>query len=175
MRSAPALLAVLLAIPAWTADFSGVRNVYLFPMASGLDQYLANHLTSTGVFQVVTDPQRAEAVFTDQIGQALELRFAELFPPPAPQPPEPAEGEDRAGKSEEDGGEAAAGDCGDSAERPKASSFRRGQGNVFLVHRESRVVLWSAHHRPKNTTAREMDKAAAKIVSLLQESLGGRP
>ncbi len=171
MKSAPALLAVLVALPAWAADFSGVRNVYLLPMASGLDQYLANHLTSVGVFNVVTDPQRAQAVFTDQIGRALELQFAELYPPPAPE--KPAEDEEDA-KSATNADDTASEDQGGPAERPRLSSFGRGKGNIFLVHRESRAVLWSTHHRPKNTTAREMDKAAAKIVGLLQESAGGK-
>ena len=172
MKSAPALLAVLLALPAGAADFSGVRNVYLLPMASGLDQYLANHLTSVGVFNVVTDPQRAQAVFTDQIGRALELQFAELYPPPEPE--KPAEDADDAAKSKANADDTASEDQDRPAERFRLSSFGRGKGNIFLVHRESRAVLWSAHHRPKNTTAREMDKAAAKIVSLLQESAGGK-
>jgi hypothetical protein len=50
-----------------------------------MDQYLANRLTSLGVFQVVTDPKKADAIFTDGLGEAFEGRLAEWFPaPPVP-------------------------------------------------------------------------------------------
>ena len=39
--------------------------------ARGLDQYLANRLTDDHIFQVVTDPKQADAVFTDRIGEAF--------------------------------------------------------------------------------------------------------
>ena len=32
-----------------------VHNVYILPMGSGLDQYIANRLTRSGVLQVVTE------------------------------------------------------------------------------------------------------------------------
>ena len=38
------------------ADLAGVHNVYVLKMAKGLDQFLANRLTSDHVFQIVTDP-----------------------------------------------------------------------------------------------------------------------
>ena len=62
---------------AWLAsasagDFRSVKTVYLLPMANGLDQYLASRLTSESVFQVVTDPKKADAVLTDHVGEGFE-------------------------------------------------------------------------------------------------------
>jgi hypothetical protein len=69
-------------------DLTEVRNVYLLKMAKGMDQYLANQITSGKVFQVVTDPKQADAVITDQIGEGFQARMAELYPePPAPEKP----------------------------------------------------------------------------------------
>ena len=49
-----------------------------------MDQFLANQLTTDGVLQVVTDPQRADTILTDRIGEPLESKFKELYPPPPP-------------------------------------------------------------------------------------------
>jgi len=72
-------LAVALAAPPKT-ELMQVHKVYLMPMSNAMDQYLANRLTGLGVFQVVTDPQKADAIFTDGIGAAFESRLADLFP-----------------------------------------------------------------------------------------------
>ncbi|MDQ6664208.1 MAG: hypothetical protein M3Z23_07425, partial [Acidobacteriota bacterium] len=48
---------LLPAAMAWGAELTGVHSVYLFPMAGGLDQYVANHLTSSHVYRVVSDPK----------------------------------------------------------------------------------------------------------------------
>lgn len=72
-------LAVALAAPP-KAELAQVHKVYLLPMTNGMEQYLANRLTSLGVFQVVTDPKKADAIFTDRIGEAFESRQDELFP-----------------------------------------------------------------------------------------------
>ncbi|HEY1204319.1 MAG: hypothetical protein ABSH46_16780 [Bryobacteraceae bacterium] len=72
-------LAVALAAPP-KAELTQVHKVYLLPMTNGLEQYLANRLTSLGVFQVVTDPKKADAIFTDRIGEAFESRQTEWFP-----------------------------------------------------------------------------------------------
>ncbi len=94
-------LAVALAAPPKT-ELTQVRKVYLLPMRNGMEQYLANRLTGLGIFQVVTDPKRADAIFTDGIGEAFESRQAEWFPqkpikqtsdeaaPAAPSAPAPA-------------------------------------------------------------------------------------
>jgi hypothetical protein len=59
---------------AGAADLAGVHKVYVLPMARGLDQYLANRLTTEHVFQVVTDPKTADAVLTDRIGEGFEAQ-----------------------------------------------------------------------------------------------------
>src|SRR5215469_13013420 len=67
---------------AFGQDVANVRSVYLLPMARGMDQYLANWLTQDHVFRVVTDPKRADAVFTDRIGQSFEDKLADLIGSP---------------------------------------------------------------------------------------------
>src|ERR1700677_3903765 len=66
------------------ADLAGVRAVYILPMRSGLDQFLANRLTNGGVFRVVTDPKLADAVLTDHIGETFEAQLEEMIPDPEP-------------------------------------------------------------------------------------------
>jgi hypothetical protein len=150
---------------AWALAAGGelgqVRSVYLLPMNNGFDQYLASQLAMQGVFQVVTDPRKADAVLTDQIGPAFEQRFDELYP----QAPAPA-GEAKAE------GEKAAEPQAERAESWRISSFRRGKGNLFLVHRESRQILWSIHQRPKNASPPELNRTAAKVAARLKETLG---
>src|SRR6266446_5980485 len=77
------LFCLMLAGATLGADVPGVQAVYLLPMAGGLDQYLANRLTSEGVFRVVTDPKMADAIFTDQLGVGFEQKLTALFTPPA--------------------------------------------------------------------------------------------
>src|SRR6266542_3025838 len=103
------------------AGVTDVQAVYLLPMAGGLDQHLANRLTSTGVFRVVTDPKLADAIFTDQLGAAFEQKLVDLFPPPD------SEDTDKTDKS----GKAA----------PHVSTFGHARGTVFLVDLKSRAVL----------------------------------
>jgi hypothetical protein len=158
-----AILTAALALAA-SGDLSQVRSVYLLPMSNGFDQYLASQLATQGVFQVVTDPRKADAVFTDQIGPAFEQRLEELYrPEPAAEKEPPAEGE-KAPPAAEPPRE---------REEPwRVSSFSRGKGNLFLVHRESRQVIWSIHQRPKNATPPELHRTAARITARLKESLG---
>lgn len=160
------LLAVVAAVAivsgASAQELSAVKNVYLLPMGSGLDQYIANHLTTNGVFQVVTDPDLADAILTAQIGPDFEDRLAELYPPP---PPEPVESDSES--SEEQVTEMVSQD----PVRP-VSSFSRGKGNVFLVGRESRQVIWSTFNPPKNNTSKQLNTTARRIVDQLRQALG---
>src|SRR5690349_18392598 len=73
------------------ADLSAVRNVYVMPMARGLDQYLANRMASQGPFVVVTDPKLADAVISDRLGQAFQTQLETIFP--TPKSPEEIEAE----------------------------------------------------------------------------------
>lgn len=139
-----------------------ITTVYLLPMTGGLDQYLANALTTGGVLQVVTDPQKADAVFTDRVGETFERQMTALYPPPKEK------------EKEEDEEE--------SAEKAKPvqvsdapiSSFSRGKGNVFLVSRKTRNVVWSINAQPKNSSAKEMDRLAAHIAKRIKDARSGK-
>jgi hypothetical protein len=140
-------IGLALALPARSADTPGMKTVYVLPMANGLDQYLANRINASGLFQVAADPKKAEAVFTDRLGETFEQRMNSLFPPA-----KSAEGE----KAQQD----------DNASRP-ASSFSRRKGTIFLVEAASRIVVWSTYHPPRNTTPPELDRTAQRIVEAL--------
>lgn len=149
------------------AELARVHAVYLMPMANGLDQYLANRLTNTGVFQVVTDPRKADAVFTDRLGDAFESRIGEWFPEatPTPTPPPKAEkGEKPEQAAQEMKGDTAA----------MRSSFRRAKGTLFLVDPRTHVVLWSIYAQPKSAMSVELDRTAERITKELREQLKSR-
>src|SRR5882724_6286709 len=101
-----ALFAACLAA-AINPDLKHVSTVYILPMSSGMDQFLANRLTTMGVFQVVTDPQKADALITDRIGEPFQLKFDELYPPPAP--PKPVKDEKSAKDEKKDKNDMSAG------------------------------------------------------------------
>jgi hypothetical protein len=157
------------------ADLSGVQNVYVMPMARGLDQYLASRIASQGLFQVVTDPKLADAVLSDRVGETLKNQLEQIFP--TPKSPEEIEAEKAAAeKAEKEGGRdslaAAFGEVAGKLESPaQMSSFGRGKGNVFLVDAKSRVVLWSTYEPPRSTALRDLDRAASDIVSRLKKDM----
>ena len=180
-----AVLAVTVsAMAAIHPDLPQVRNVYLLPMGQGLDQYIANHLTRTQMFQVVTDPAKVDAVFTEMLGKDFEHRMEQLYPSP-----EKLKAEKERAEKEKAEREKASKDKGKATEKDKdkapepaverreestfmrSSSFNRGRGNVFVVDIKTRRVLWSFHHRPKNSSPPEIDKAADEIVDQLGKDL----
>src|SRR5260221_5186162 len=65
-----------------------VKVVYILRMGNGLDQYLASELIKAGFFAVTTDPAKADAIFTDSVGENFEKRYAELYIPPPPKQPD---------------------------------------------------------------------------------------
>ncbi|MGH9627420.1 MAG: hypothetical protein ACRD7E_03530 [Bryobacteraceae bacterium] len=65
-------------------ELAQMKNIYLLPMANGLDQHLANQLTRTGRFTIVTEPRLADAVFTERLGEDFEELLTELYPPETP-------------------------------------------------------------------------------------------
>jgi hypothetical protein len=166
MKRTVLLCAILPAVAALAAapELSQVRAVYLFPMGNGFDQYLANRITASGLFQVVADPKKADAVFTDRLGAALEARLAELYPETPPKPVEQVK------KTDKDKPEEAA----PPAEVTRSSSFARGKGTIFLVGVKARAVLWSVYEQPKNTLPAELDRTARRIVDGLQRDLKGK-
>jgi hypothetical protein len=173
-----ALLAASLSLTAEHADLSQVQTVYLLPMGNGFDQYLANRLTQLGPYRVVTDPKLADALFTDRLGAAFEVRFEELFPKPEePAVPEPAKDEKDA-KDEKNAGKVEEATSKRPAEQDDRvvppSSFGRGKGTVFLVDRKSRRVIWSAFENPKSTTPEVLDSTAERLVKQLKRDLAAK-
>jgi hypothetical protein len=145
-----------------------IKTVYLLNMASGLDQYLANQLTRMGRFEVVTDPKLADAIFTDRLGPSFEDRLTELYPPPPPPAP-PDDATETATETK-----SATNLLRDEATTPpvvRISSFGRGRGNVFLVSRKDRTVLWSHYEPPRGTQSRDLNGTAGSIVDRLEGDL----
>ena len=133
MKSLPivALFAMLA-----NAQYAGPKTVYIFPMASGLDQYLAQWLTKDHVMQVVADPKTAEVVMTDRLGEAFEQKLKQL-------------------RSQSDK---------KSDEPVHAFRSTRAQGTIFLVDAKSRQVLWSDYQAPpRSNSDRDLNRAAEQI------------
>ena len=149
-----------LAIGCIGADLSQVRTVYILPMGSGLDQYLANRLNDRGRFQIVTDPAAADAVLTDRLGPEFEAKLKELYPPPPAEEPKPEKETDE----EEQGLEYK------SPPLVRSASFSRGRGNLFLVDRRANKVLWSNYERPRNTRPDELDRVADTVAARLTKA-----
>jgi hypothetical protein len=149
-----------------------VKRVYLLPMSNGLDQYLANRLTKGGRFEVVTDPAKADAVFTDRLGTSFEERWNELYPPPPP-PEKPADTKAKDAKDTKEAKDKSAAVDLTEGRSPtvRVSSFNKGKGNVFLVSRKTNSVVWSHFATPKNTRSKTLDHTADRIVDRLQDDV----
>src|SRR5579863_1194476 len=175
---------------------SNVRTVYVMPMTHGLDQYVANWLTREHVFEVVADPKRADAVFTDRIGESLQYELEKLNP--TPQPPEEKAETESAGKDADskhadakdtdakdadanaDAKDADAKDAGAKSTRhspkmmtddgpPRPYTSGRDRGTLFLVDSKSRTVLWSLFEKPAQSSPHELDRTAKRIVTRLKQ------
>jgi hypothetical protein len=150
-----AMVASLLA-PQAGAQVAGIKNVYVMPMSGGLDQYLALRLTESAVLQVVTDPQKADAVLTDRIGGHFEQTFQDLF---------------AAKPSEKDKDKA---DANTEFARPGMQPLSTSRGAIFLIDRATRNVIWSTFEKSKNSTAAELNRSAERIVDRLAKSQKGK-
>jgi hypothetical protein len=187
---------------AGAAELTEGRTVYLMPMGRGLDQFIANRLTRMHVFQVVTDPSKADTVISDRVGRELEDRLNDLYPPPeepksgeaAPASKEavrskpeaarqqaaapPSKPEVPQGPDEQLQPSAVAGFAGDTANKPDKRGYMgtsgHSRGVIFLVDVKSRQVLWSLFETPKNSSPRELDRTAQKIVKRLKEDLAAK-
>lgn len=167
--------AVAMAPVATGSELLQVKNVYILPMGSSFDQYLANRLTRAGVLQVVTDPAKADAVLTDRIGKVLEAKLEELYPDPAKlAAAEAALKKDREKDEDKDK------DKDRDENRPmqikttpmeRTSSAGRAKGTLFLVHRGSRNVIWSIYEPPKTTRPDDLDDVAAAAVKNLGSAI----
>jgi hypothetical protein len=143
---------LLIAASASAADVSAVKAVYLLPMSRGLDQYIAQKLAARGVVQVVTDPQKADAIFSDRIGANFEESLTELFKPPE---------EVKAAAKPEDI---------PAYTRPPMQPLSRGKGNLFLVDLQSRTVIWSAFIPPGASEAKQLSQVADKVAEQLAKA-----
>lgn len=135
------------------AQSAGMRSVYVFPMAGGLDQYLASWIAKDHVLQVTTDPQSADLVLTDQINDKLAKKLLELHPV------EVADADDE--------------EPADKSSGQKGMEFRggRGKGTIFLVDARSRAVVWSEARKPVDATAVKMNGEAKRIAKSLQGAM----
>lgn len=145
---------------------TGRRTAYLLQMGLGLDQFLANHLVTTGVFDVVTDPKLADVVFTDSIGKSFEARMAQMYPAEV-QPAAKKEADKEAGDKEP------AGDAVSMKAPPVGlmSSFGRGKGNIFVVDTSTAQVIWSTYAKPEGPDPKELDRTAERIVAKLKKDM----
>lgn len=152
--------------PPHASELLQVRYVYFLPMSYSFDQYLANHLTRSGLYQVVTDPAKADAIFTDRLGKTFESKLDELYPAAKPEaqmerPAKPEEEEPNASPNEM------------SIKIPIAPQDRlgggggKGRGTYFLVNRVSRNVMWSTYERSRTNQADALNDTAKDVVERL--------
>jgi hypothetical protein len=151
------VLAIAAAALAWGAGLTDYKTVYVLPMSSGLDQFVAIKLTTGSVMQVVTDPRKAELILTDAIGAAFEAKLDDLYG----QKPKNEDKDDKNGKDSVNGSS-------------RISPASRGRGAVFLVDRKTRDVVWSAYVKPKGTAPDELNQSAAEIVAKLTKDMKGK-
>ncbi len=137
------------------AQLKDVKSVYFYPMSSGFEQHLANRIANEHVFQVVTDPKLADAVFTDDLSEAFLYKLDHIQKPATPANTSGSTGSMTTGEVV-----------------PHGSSFTRGKGTLFLVDAKTKLVLWSIYRKPKNTTPSELNKAAKRIVNSLEIANG---
>ncbi len=150
------LLAAITGLTAF-AQLQEAKNVYIMPMAGGLDQHLALLLTQDHVLQVVTDPEKADVLFTDRIGTGFEAALKELYPPPT----EPVKEEAKDQQA----------NAFPAYKPPAMKPLSRSRGAVFLIDRKSRDVLWSTFEEPKSTDPQDLYKAAKEVVTRLAKDM----
>ena len=158
---AAAALTMSISVPA--ADLGDIKTVYLLPMSSGLDQYLAQQLTAGAVLQVVTNPQKADAVLTDHLGESFEQSLADLYQTKP--------------KADDKAADAAAGETSEDKGAPFARSGmqgKRGRGTIFLVNRRTHDVLWSVYELPKDSQPATLRHSAGRISAQLAKSIKGK-
>jgi hypothetical protein len=135
------------------ADLSSVKSVYLMPMSGGLDQYLAIRLSHGGGIQVVTDPKMADAIFTDRIGANFEQSLQDMY-----------------GEKKKSDGKLSS----DDFAKPSMQPLSHGKGSLFLVDRQSHVVIWSTYAKTKSTDSDDMNRLATKIADQLSKDRAGK-
>jgi len=152
------LLSLVVAALSSAAQLKDVKSVYFYPMPGGFEQHLANRIVKDHVYQVVSDPKLADAVFTDQLSDAFLYKLDHINTPPA---------------AANNSGAISMMNTG--ADAPHASSFSRGKGTIFLVDAKSKQVVWSIYEKPKDTLPATLNKTAKKIVEKLELDNGMKP
>jgi hypothetical protein len=154
-------------VPTGNAELGQIQTVYFMQMGNGFDQYLANRLRTVGQIRVVTDPMKADAIFTDKIGTVFEMKLEAIEETAAEKAAEraAAPGPDNLTPAERSAFKLA----------PRAvSNLSAARGTVFLVDRRSRVVLWSTYEKPKDYTPKVLDKTAGRITEQFARDLTGK-
>jgi hypothetical protein len=177
------MLAASVAFAGVNPQLREVKRVYILAMSASMDQFLASQLVKAGIFEVVTDPKKADAIITDRVGESFENKLDDLYPPPTPPKPAPDAAKTDAAKTDTAKSDTGKSDTGKIAVRGDAlagvdlsggarpTTMGHGKGNIFIVSRGSRSVLWSIYEPPKNNTSRELTKTAERVVKHLQEDL----
>ena len=180
-----AVLAVAANVPP-SPELLHIKTVYILPMRLGFDQYLANQLAHSGLLHVVTDPKKADGILTDHLGEAFEARLDEINPPPKPPPPPAAEAKPAATKTASPAeaadlepetkattkkAKSTAIDAMANDNPPLRGSFSSGRGNVFLVDKTSRVVLWSTFEQLDSAQPAYLTHIAEYVVKDLKHAL----
>lgn len=149
-------------------ELARIRAVYLLPMSSGLDQFLAVRLSKGGVLLVVTDPKQADAILTEYIGTGLDEKLKTIYGEQ-----KPAAEEDKQNDKDNKDNKDKSKDQQASFGNPMAGASRS-KGAVFLVDRKTRNVLWSDYVRPKTSQPGDLNHAADKIVGQLEKDKIGK-
>jgi len=152
-------------------QLAAVQTVYILPMGGGMDQYLANRLTAMHVVQVAADPQNADAIFTDQLGETFEHRLEDLYPKPAPPKADVDKDKDKDRNSSVSDAVALA-DKGQAT--APVSTFGRGKGTFFLVDRKTRNVLWSTWEKPAGTRPEQLRRTADIVAKQFKTARTGK-
>jgi len=143
-------LASLLSCSLLAADFrelSRVHTVYIMAMTNGLDQFIANRFTNSGVIWVVLDPARADAILTEKLDEEFWKWLNSRYPL-ASKAPQPEAGNDFRHKN-------------------VTGPIGAVRGTVFLVDPKTRLVLWSSYAQATRASADELDQLAARITKNL--------
>lgn len=158
MRWLVALAAI--AAPLAAADLASVGPVYFWPMNGALDQYVAEQVTSEGLFAVTVDPTQAKTVMTDHIDAKFFEGMNEVFASETP-------------PAEEDADEAASGsiESGLAARRPPNRPRGNPHGTVFLVDVQTRQVVWSAYIGEFDRRPKRLHREAKQVVGALRKDL----
>jgi len=150
-------------------QLAAVQTVYILPMGGGMDQYLASRLTAMHVVQVAADPQNADAIFTDRLGETFEHSLEDLYPKPAPP---------KAGDDKDKDANSAVNDAATLAEKGQAtapvSTFGRGKGTFFLVDRKTRNVLWSTYEKPAGSRPEQLKHTADVVAKEFKTARTGK-